>query len=312
MRTIRQSLVCLCLATCLVVGCAVSVPYVGQGPHPQIRRGRPVLLIDTLGNVFSLIPKLLFWSGRMDNHAISAQTEEVLVKYLNSVEDSPALKDTLFRLNEYRPIDDLNRIFRNRHVAWPYRILLGLPTTLLWEVILPGRIFGGILGGDHYNPFTNTVHVYSDHKAIVLHETGHAHDFAQQRYKGLYATLRIIPGVDLLQEFVATEKTIDFFIANQNRTDELDAYRILYPAYGTYIGSYIIPYGAYPGIAVGHIWGRLKARSRAKTYRILDKAHSVSSPGDSDSSVVTQSMEAIHPLDESETAATPSSTDPNQ
>jgi len=269
---------CAWLLVGTLTGCATTPPYVGQGPHSQISRGRPVVLIDGLGNVLGLPAKILLWSWKIDNHAISEQAEGVLIQYLAAAPPHPALQDAKFRLNEYSPFDELSRLRRNRHVAWPYRLLLGVPTTLVFEVLLPGRL----IGGDHYNPFTNTVHVYSDEPAVLLHEAGHAHDFAEQRYKGAYAMVRLLPGIDLFQEFVASEKAIQHFVVKKDRPGELRAYTLLYPAYGTYLGSYLLPFGNFAGALVGHIWGRAKAHTRAKYYRLVDTTPSstaLPSPG---------------------------------
>ncbi len=225
-------------------------------------------LIDGIGNVLGLPYKILLWSWKVDNHAVSEKTEQALVEFLASTSADPALADARFRLNQYSPLDDLHRLIINHHMSWPFRLLLGVPTTLISEVLLPGRL----LGGDHYNPFTNTVHIYSDDSAITLHETGHAEDFAEQSYPGVYATLRLLPGVDLYQEYMATDKAIEYFIATQDREAELHAYRILYPAYGTYVGNYVAPFGNVAGALVGHVWGRCKAHSRANYYRMIDAA----------------------------------------
>ena len=42
----------------------------------------------------------------------------------------------------------------------------------VFYTIFPGRVFGG----DRYNPFTNTINLYSDHPSIALHEAAHAKD----------------------------------------------------------------------------------------------------------------------------------------
>lgn len=253
----------LCLA--LTTGCATTVPYTGQGPHPQLERGAPVLPIDFLGNVLSLIHKLLLFTWKFNSHSISPATEDTLVRYLGN-RSQPALQDTKFRLNQYRPVQDLSRLIHNPHIAWPYKIFPGLFTTLFTDVLLPGRLFPW---GDYYNPFTNTVHLYSNHPAIALHEAGHAYDFSQQRWKGTYAFLRLLPFVDLYQEFKATDEAIDYLIIAQDRTNELKAYKVLYPAYGMYVGQYIFfPFG-YIALIFGHIYGRSVARERAALYQQL-------------------------------------------
>ena len=253
------------LSVALAAGCATTPPpYTGQGPHPQIERGAAVPPVDFLGNVLSLPAKLILWSWRFNKHSISPATEETLVDYLDA-RDVPAFEDTKFQLNEYRPGQDLSRLAKNHYVAWPYRLLLGLPMTLIVDVLLPGRLFPW---GDYYNPFTNTVHIYSDHPAIALHEAGHAHDFASRRWKGTYAAIRLIPFVDLYQEYRASDEAITYLVETHDRTHEIEAYKILYPAFGTYIGAYFfIIGGSVIGAVIGHIAGRSKAASKTRYYQ---------------------------------------------
>ncbi len=265
------------LAVCLS-GCATTAtPYVGYGPHPQISRGRPVPVIDFIGNIFAIPSKLLLWSPKMDNHAISADTEQYLIEYI----DSPLSKTdgTLYSLNEYAPLRAMKRLVKNHKVAWPYRLVLGLPTTLIVDVLIPGRLFAGFfiplivaLPADNYNPFTDTVSIYSDLPSVALHEAGHSHDSNRRKYKGTYAAVRLIPGVALYQEFQASDEAITQLVEAGHREEELRAYKILYPAYGTYVGGLIIPFiGPYVGAAIGHIWGRTTAHDRAKQYEELDR-----------------------------------------
>jgi hypothetical protein len=247
----------LCLTLVLATGCATTVPYTGQGPHAQVQRGAPVPPVDFLGNVFALPMKLLLWSWQYDQHYVSPESEAQLTTYLDA-RTLPAFEDTVYRLNQYRPGQDLARLVHNRHAAWPYRLLLGLPTTLIFEVLLPGRLFPW---GDYYNPWTNTVHLYSDHAGIALHEAGHAHDFAGRRHKGTYAALRLIPFVDLLQEYRASKEALTYLERETPGTaDEAAAYKILHPAFGSYVGSYFFaPVGTVAGVIAGHVSGRTKA-----------------------------------------------------
>ncbi|HBH97846.1 MAG TPA: hypothetical protein DDX89_08735, partial [Candidatus Omnitrophica bacterium] len=85
----------------------------GQGPHAQIERGQPIPPIDFLANLLAIFPKILLCDWRFANHAISADTEQHVVKYLgNSTPQVPALGDTKFRLNQYRPVQDLSRLIK--------------------------------------------------------------------------------------------------------------------------------------------------------------------------------------------------------
>ena len=243
---------------CALAGCASTVPYVGQGPHPQISRGRPVPVVDFIGNVFALPAKLLLWNRKIDRHVVSPDTESYLIAY---IDDPASVTDgTRYSLNEYAPGFALKRLVKNHKIAWPYRLLLGLPITLVLDVLLPGRLFGGLLGGDNYNPYTDIVSIYSDHPAVALHEAGHSHDFNKRRFKGTYALVRIIPGVDLWQEYKASDAAIGALRAMSKPREVCSAYQILYPAYGTYIGSYIpFPGGGAAGALVGHVFGRMTA-----------------------------------------------------
>ena len=259
------------LLTLSLAGCATTVPYVGQGPHPQISRGHPAPVVDFLGNVFALPAKLILWSWKVDNHAVSERTESYLVRYIDAPETKA--EGTQFSLNEYAPGRALKRLVHNRKVAWPYRLLFGFPITLLTDVLLPGRLFGGFIGGDSYNPFTDTVAIYSDLPSVALHEAGHAHDTNGRRFKGTYAFIRLIPFVDLYQEFEASDEAFRYLVETGEREEELAAYKILYPAFGTYVGNYtLLPGGNVAGALVGHIWGRAKAHSRRKYYEERDAA----------------------------------------
>ncbi len=249
-------------------GCATTVPYTGVGPNPQLERGAPFPPIDALGNILALPGKLILWSWKFDNHYISPEVEAKLVNYLHN-RQLPALQEAKFQLNEYNPAQDLSRLIKNHYVAWPYRLLIGLPVTLVSDVLLPGRLFPW---GDYYNPYTNTVHLYSDHPAISLHEAGHAHDFAERKFKGTYAASRLIPFVDLYQEFQATDEAINYLIETGDRETELRAYKILYPAYSTYIGGYLFPPFGVGLVVFGHIYGRMKARERREFYERMDAA----------------------------------------
>jgi hypothetical protein len=260
-RRMRRALAFL--VTLSLAGCAATVPYTGVGPYPQLERGAPVLPVDVLGNVFSIIPKLLLWNRRVNLHYISPEVEDQLIAYLEA-RNLPVIDDAKFRLNQYRPGQDLSRLVKNRHVGWPYRLLIGFPVTLVFDVLLPGRLFPW---GDYYNPYTNTVHLYSDHAAVALHEAGHVQDFSRRRFKGTYALLRLIPGVDLFQEYKATKEAIRYLKDTNDRETELAAYKVLYPAYGSYAGSYIFaPIGTLAGVLVGHAAGRSTAAVQKRQY----------------------------------------------
>lgn len=270
MRSRDMRIVSVLLAGVMLTGCAVATPYVPQGGPAEITRGQPIPPVDFLGNIFGLLSKLILFNWKADNHAISKETELSLAAYLKSPNNMT--EGTHFSLNEYAPGRALSRLVTNHKVAWPYRLLLGMPITLVFDVILPGRLFAGLLGGDSYNPFTDTVSIYSDLSSIALHEAGHSHDTNKRRWKGSYATFRLVPGVDLYQEYEASDEALRYFIETGAQNQEIEAYKILYPAYGTYVGSYaFFPGSGLVGALLGHIWGRAKAHERLEYYNQLDR-----------------------------------------
>lgn len=226
--------------------------------QPQVQRGKPRKIVDAVGWVIGIPDKILLWNRRIDNHNISPRTEEVVSDYLAI----NGLETTRVRLNQYAPLDDWKRLVRNKRVGAPWRYTFGT-VSMLYETVIPGRVFGG----DHYNPYTDTMHLYSDVPAIALHEAGHAKDFARRKWKGTYAAVYILPGVPLYHESIATGDALAFAQTYTSPAEQKEAYNVLYPAYGTYAGSalgtvvpsYSTPlyYGAVVG---GHVWGRALSR----------------------------------------------------
>ena len=262
------SIVGIFLVLALASGCA-SLPYqygtLARQHEPlklrpgekQIERGTPYWLIDDIGWVVGIPSKIILWNIKIDNHQISTNTEVALARYLGTNE----LGSVKVRLNQYAPGGEWSRLFRNKNVGWGWRYTIGIVSTLFYT-ILPGRIFGG----DNYNPWTDTINIYSDHKAVALHEGGHAKDFSKRKWKGTYGFFTAWPIVNLYPEALASSDAISYLRTEGTAEEEKGAYKVLYPAYGTYLGGGIgevaVPV-AYPlyigGVVVGHISGRVKA-----------------------------------------------------
>lgn len=234
--------------------------------QPQVQRGKRRKIVDSVGWVIGIPDKVLLWNRRIDNHNISPRTEEVVGQYLAV----NGLDTTRVRLNQYAPLDDWKRLVRNKRVGAPWRYTFGT-VSMVYETVLPGRLFGG----DHYNPYTDTIHLYSDVPAIALHEAGHAKDFARRKWKGTYAAAYILPGVPLYHESLATGDALAYGQVYTSLDEQKEAYNVLYPAYGTYAGSalgtvvpaYSTPlyYGAVVG---GHVWGRTLSRNLSEPEHV--------------------------------------------
>lgn len=224
---------------CASAGCAplASRPIAAQriyqptrtlDQEPQIQRGKKRPVIDTVGWVVGIPSKILLWDRRVDNHRIGQATEQSISQYV----DRNGLSTVRVRLNQYDPIEDWKRLVRNDSVGAPWRLTIGA-LSVLGETVIPGRLFGG----DHYNPYTDTIHIYSDVPAIGLHEGGHAKDFARRKWKGTYAFVYGLPVVPLYHESVATGDVVAYLDRYGSAQERAEASRILYPAYGTYVGS---------------------------------------------------------------------------
>lgn len=266
----RGGLVLLC-AVMLAAGCA-SLPYpstmpVNQDLYPalaedeaQVEWGKPYLLIDGLGWLFAIPSRIILWDWRVGNRRIQPETVEVLERYIE-VNDLERVK---VRVNQYDPVGEWRRVLGNKAVGPGWRYTIGILNAVFYTII-PQRIFGG----DNYNPYSHTINIYSDVPAIAVHEGGHAKDFAQQLYKGTYAFVYILPFVALHHEKMATDDALGYLQTFENLELQKEGYRLLYPAYGTYVGGVGVdilsgPYDLvfFAGSVVsGHIIGRSMARN---------------------------------------------------
>tara|TARA_R110002049_G_scaffold2750_4_gene21940 strand:+ start:98496 stop:99452 length:957 start_codon:yes stop_codon:yes gene_type:complete len=233
-------------------------PELVDGESAQIEIGRAHPVIDTVGWVVGIPGKITLWDRRVDNHNVSEPTVRAMAAYL----DDNHLPHVKVRANQYAPLADFRRLKKNTTVAWPYRYTFGL-LSVAQETILPGRVFGG----DHFNPYTQTIHLYSDVPSIAMHEGAHAKDFSRRKYQGTYAAAYMF--VPLWHETLATEDVFAYVQTKGTPRDVDEANRILYPAYGTYVGSALgglIPAQSTPlyygSVIAGHINGRMLSKQR--------------------------------------------------
>ena len=172
-------------------------PELVEMTEKQVEIGKPNKIVDGIGNFVGIPSKILLWDRRVDNHRISEDTLLSLANYLE-YNNLPHVK---VRANQYAPIDEWHRLRKNKSVSPWIRYTVGT-LSIAQGAILPGRIFGG----DHFNPYTQSIHLYSDVPVIALHEGGHAKDFTRRKYQGLYGlAYGIIP---IWHETLATEDVL--------------------------------------------------------------------------------------------------------
>lgn len=89
---------------------------------------------------------------------------------------------------------------------------------------------------------------------------------SQREYKGTYAVLYALPFVPLWHEAIATRDALAYLRDFGTVAEEQEAYRILYPAYGTYVGSAaadLLPWNGglvfAAAVIPGHVVGRIRA-----------------------------------------------------
>ena len=247
------------IGTLILSGCAkYRTPYAGINPeNPQFERGISVPPLDFFGDLISKLPQLFLWNPRYGNHSISKEIEAELAEFIKRY----GLKDVHVRINQWAPHKEIGRLIVNKNIAWPYKILF-FPSTLITSII--ARPFSGLLMSDYYDPGSNTINIFSGDTSIALHEAGHAVDFSRQEYKGTYGLARLVTGVNLFQEGMATDEAIFYLEQSQRYEELLQSYKVLYPAYATYVSAYIsvVPFAYFGALLVGHWVGRSAAADK--------------------------------------------------
>ncbi len=258
------------LIACCAVGCASGGYQYGQGwrsgtsnlasstdsadrGEVVVESGKPRPVIDGVGWVLGIPGKLILWDRRVDNHNVSPATQAAIVEYL----DQNDLQDVVVRVNQYAPLEEWKRLRENRQVSAGWRYSAGL-LSLAGYTVFPGRLFGG----DRYNPYTNSVYVYSDIPALAMVGGGYAKDIHNREYPGTYAVVNELPVVSMWHETIATNDVLSY-LQQQESLSELQAgYKILHPYYGSQVGGAaqnligVGPLFQVAGAVVGHVTGR--------------------------------------------------------
>jgi hypothetical protein len=254
------------IGTALGGGCASGPYQFGRGwpdglascspqdapPQLEIAEGRPNRFVDSVGWVIGIPGKLLLWDRRVNNHCITPETTEAIARYA----EQNHLNDACLRINQYAPGDEWVRLTTNREVGAGWRYTLGT-LSLVGYTLFPGRL----LGGDRYNPYTNSVYIYSDVPALALESAAYAKDVHDREYPGTYAAVNQLPVVSLWHDTVNTKDALGYLQATGNQEQQAEGIKILYPYYGAQMGGAVasvvgagilFPIG---GAIVGHLSG---------------------------------------------------------
>lgn len=242
--------------------------------------GEPHAFLDHADWIWpeSLLRKLMLLDASIDSHQISEETIAALRHYM----DENELHNVQVLVNCYKPGNQWMRLFRNRTVGGGWRFTLGILSVASYT-IMPGRFFGG----DAYNPYTNTIYLYSDNINVALHEAGHAKDFGRRRMKGTNAAIYSLPLAALYYEANASSDVLSYLHDKQAMSQQAEAYKDLYPAYGTYVAGSLVRNSSDPLVAQmvlvipAHIAGRVAAALVDKEEEPV-LSDTVREPGDVD------------------------------
>jgi len=218
----------------------------------DVRYGRPNRVIDSAGWLFGVPRKLLLWDRRVDNHDVSDQTTESIATFA----EMHQLDGLCARINQYDPVDEFSRLRTNKAVAPGWRYTLGTMSVISYTLV-PGRI----IGLDKYNPYTNSVYVYSDVPALAVEATAYAKDVRSRTLPGTYAAVNQLPFVSIWHESVNVRDAVAFVEQHGTPEERVDGLRVLHANYGSTIA---VATGAGPiaqigGAVAGQFTGRFQA-----------------------------------------------------
>jgi hypothetical protein len=229
---------------------------------PQFEFGVPYRVVDAVGWTFGIPHKIILWDRRAVNHDVSPETARSIAQYVND----NGLTDTKVRVNEYNPGGEWKRLVANKRVGAGWRYTFGAFGTLAYT-LFPGRLFGA----DGYNPYTDTVYIYSDIPSVVEEQAAYAKLVHAHFYPGTYVALTSLPIVRLWPEKQAKDDVLDYTAANGSLADREAAIHAMYPEYGAEIASEatrFVPGGILltaAGAGLGHAAAHLDAKSDAAT-----------------------------------------------
>ena len=223
----------------------------------QVQRGKPRPVIDTLGRVIALPNRFALGDPSVDNHKVSPQTETEITNYL----EQNGLNSVLVRSNQYAPIDEYKRMVANKKIRPVWKATFG-NYNMLKYTLLPGRL----TGGDWYNPYSDSLHVYSDNPIVAISRATYAKDLQSRLNPGAYAAVKDVPLAGLGHETTATKMALQYYETQSPEQYEA-AREILYPSLGASYGGQLasfVPYGEVVGRLVGGGIGRLTNKFQSR------------------------------------------------
>ncbi len=231
------------------VGCSSLNDEGNNSAGPEIVVGHSNQIVDATGWVLGIPAKLSLWDRRADNHDVSPETVAKVARHLREHE----MDSVMVRVNQYDPLGEWARLCRNKNIPLGWRMTGGAFDVLKYT-LLPGRLFGE----DWYNPFTESLHLYSDIPSLGINEAVYARQVRDHKTPGAYATIKVVPVLGMWHETKSTQEALEYISKTGTAEEREEAYRILYPSYGGNWGAglgSVIPFGSAYMRMVGAIFG---------------------------------------------------------
>lgn len=219
----------------------------------DVEYGKRRPFIDGVGWVLGVPEKLLYWNRKALNHDVSRGTVHEVANYLQYRD----LQDVKLRVNQYDPIGEWDRLVENKRISPGWKYSVGLVRHVGY-IVMPGRL----VGTDNYNPFTNTVSLYSDMPSLGLAESAYAYDVHQQSLPGTYAVTQSLPLVSMWHETRATNEVQSYVALRGTRKQQEQSRQNLYARYGISLGnelSRVLPDGGGVFRVIGAVAGHTSA-----------------------------------------------------
>lgn len=222
----------------------------------EIVQGHPNKVVDSIGWVVGIPRRIVLWDRRVDNHRVQPETMAEVATYAKLNE----LDGICVRVNQYAPLDEWKRLTNNDRISPGWRYTVGA-LSLVGYTLVPGRI----IGVDNYNPYTNSVYVYSDVPALAIEAAAYAKDVRNRELPGTYAAVNALPVVSIWHETINTQDTLDYLQAHGTFEEQREGVAILYPNYGASVGGAFGSLFGFSGLfeiggaVVGHVSGWHKA-----------------------------------------------------
>ena len=222
----------------------------------EVVQGNPNKIVDGLGWVVGIPRRIVLWDRRVDSHQVQPETMAEVATYAKVNE----LDGICVRVNQYAPADEWKRLTQNDRISPGWRYTVGA-LSLVGYTLLPGRI----MGIDNYNPYTNSVYVYSDVPALAMEAAAYAKDIKQRELPGTYASVNTLPVFSVWHETINTQDTLNYLQTHGTYEEQREGLAILYPNYGASVGGAFGSLFGFTGVfeiggaVVGHVSGWHKA-----------------------------------------------------